>query len=866
MNTPTYTRPIRVNRFILTQLAILLAAGSSSAARADVYFNPRFLADDPTTVADLSSFQKGLEVPPGSYRVDIYMNEKYIITRDVPFEISDDGESLQPCLTQKQLSGMGVNTLAIDGISALSSDACIPLKTLIKDASTSFDVGRQRLYISIPQAYMSNRPRGYISPEFWDNGIDALTLNYSFNGNDVYSASGDSRYAYLNLQSGLNLGAWRLRDNSTWSYQSDNRNNPSTRSEWQHVNTYLERGITSLHSRLTIGDSSTSGNVFEGINFRGIQLASDDNMLPESQKGFAPVIRGIAKGPALISVKQNGYLVYETNVSAGPFTINDLYAVGNGDLQVTVKETDGSTQIFTVPYSSVPLLQREGQMKYALTVGEFRSGSNQQENPRFFQGTILKGLPAGWTVYGGTQLSNDYRAFQLGVGKNLGSWGAISTDITQANSTLPDESNHQGQSIRFMYNKSLNDVGTNIQLIGYRYSTQGYFTLSDTAYRQMESYSVNTQDGIIQVTPQYTDYYNLAYTKRGRLQVGLTQQISNQSSMYLSGSHQTYWGTNKADQQVQVGYSATRNYITYNLSYSLTENAWQEERDQMLAFSINIPFSQWLRSDSKSSFRRSNVNYSNSNDMKGRATHQAGIYGTLLEDDNLSYNIRIGYASGGEGVSGNTSNLALSYRGAYGNVNLGYSDDDDYRKFYYGLNGGLILHANGVTLSQPLNNTVVLVKAPGASRVSIENQVGVRTDRRGYAVVPYAMAYQENRIALNTETLANNIDLDEPVVNVVPTQGAVVPAEFKAHVGVKVLMNLVHKGKPVPFGSTVTWHNEKSGSIVADEGQVYLTGLPLQGQLIAKWGDSAATQCVADYSLPSDSKQHSISYATANCN
>ncbi|WP_163466741.1 fimbria/pilus outer membrane usher protein, partial [Klebsiella oxytoca] len=120
--------------------------------------------------------------------------------------------------------------------------------------------------------------------------------------------------------------------------------------KWQHVNTWLERDITALRSRLTLGDSYTNGDVFDGINFRGAQLASDDNMLPDSQKGFAPVIHGIARGTAQVSVKQNGYEIYQSTVPPGPFTINDLYSAGNGgDLQVTIKEADGSSQVFTVP-------------------------------------------------------------------------------------------------------------------------------------------------------------------------------------------------------------------------------------------------------------------------------------------------------------------------------------------------------------------------------------------------------------------------------------------------------------------------------------------------------------------------------------
>lgn len=146
----------------------------------------------------------------------------------------------------------------------------------------------------------------------------------------------------------------------------------------------LERDIIPLRSRLTLGDGYTQGDIFDGINFRGAQLASDDNMLPDSQRGFAPVIHGIARGTAQVTIKQNGYDIYNSTVPPGPFTINDIYAAGNsGDLQVTIKEADGSTQIFTVPYSSVPLLQREGHTRYSITAGEYRSGNAQQENPAF---------------------------------------------------------------------------------------------------------------------------------------------------------------------------------------------------------------------------------------------------------------------------------------------------------------------------------------------------------------------------------------------------------------------------------------------------------------------------------------------------
>lgn len=866
LDSPRFRKhPTLTFSFAPLSVALWFAVYSVSA-QAELYFNPRFLADDPAAVADLSSFEKGQEVPPGTYRVDIYLNDNYMTTRDVSFTTGDNGYGLLPCLTRGQLSDMGVNTGAIEEIETLKSDACVSLSQMINDATVDFDVGQQRLKLTIPQLFMGSSARGYIPPELWDHGINAGILNYSFTGNTSDNdMSGHSSYAYMNLQSGLNIGAWRLRDNTTWSYSSVGSSSTNS-NKWQHINTWLERDIVSLQSRLTLGDSYTNGDIFNGLNFRGVQIATDDNMLPDSQRGFAPAIHGIARGTAQVIIKQNGFEIYQSTVPPGPFTINDLYAASNGgDLQVTVTEDDGSSQIFTVPYSSVPVLQREGYTRYALTAGEYRSGSNQQTDPKFFQGTVMRGLPSGWTAYGGTQLAERYKAANFGVGKNMGVLGAFSIDVTQAEATLPDDSEHEGQSVRMLYNKSVQETGTNIQLVGYRYSTRGYFDFADTTYNRMKGYSLNNGDGLTEVKPRYTDYYNLTSSKRGKIQLGVNQQLGQKATLYLNASRQSYWGNDHVDEQLQAGLNTAFAGINWTLNYSLTKNAWQDERDQMLSLNINIPFSNLFRSDSRSNWRNAYASYSTSHDLEGRMTTLAGINGTLLEGNNLGYSVQTGYAGGGEGTSTGSGNASLNYRGGYGNVNVGYSRNRSSSQLYYGMRGGILAHADGVTLSQPLNDTVVLVKAPGADDVRIENQTGVTTDWRGYAVLPYATEYRENRIALDTNTLGNNVEIDEAVVRVVPTHGAVVRAEFNANIGLKVLMTLTRNGKPVPFGAVVSAEEGKSSSIVADSGQVYLSGLPQAGKLQVKWGEGADSSCVVSYSLPEESLNQAMAQQSAEC-
>ncbi|WP_285218493.1 fimbria/pilus outer membrane usher protein, partial [Klebsiella quasipneumoniae] len=97
----------------------------------------------------------------------------------------------------------------------------------------------------------------------------------------------------------------------------------------------------------------------DGVPFRGVQLQSSEQMLPARLRGFAPQITGIANSNARVTIRQNGYVVYETYVAPGPFEIKDLYQAGmSGDLEVTITEADGSVRSFVVPYSTLPVMLR----------------------------------------------------------------------------------------------------------------------------------------------------------------------------------------------------------------------------------------------------------------------------------------------------------------------------------------------------------------------------------------------------------------------------------------------------------------------------------------------------------------------------
>ena len=172
-----------------------------------------------------------------------------------------------------------------------------------------------------------------------------------------------------------------------------------------------------------LGDSNTGNDVFDSVGFRGGRLFSSDSMYPDSLQGYAPTVRGIARTPAKVVVRQNGYVIYQSYVQPGAFAITDLNPTSSsGDLEVTVEEKDGSQQRYTVPYSTVPLLQREGRWKYDLVAGDYRSGNSDQDTPFFTRHAdyrsgqwlhALRRYAAGVALYRGGHWRR----------KNLGDWG-----------------------------------------------------------------------------------------------------------------------------------------------------------------------------------------------------------------------------------------------------------------------------------------------------------------------------------------------------------------------------------------------------------------------------------------------------------
>lgn len=905
-------KPIPQVSVVALAVCVMLAGNITQVWAGDKWFNPDLLGTggngheggQKQPRIDEKSLQRlanGQQLP-GTYPVDVYINNHFLSRQNVVMTADGPGGDLTPLWSVNDLLATGVkpSVLVADGqvdmSAALGNRPVRGILGHVPGAHVYFDFGHQRLNVTVPEVSMEKTLVGATDPRFWNEGLTALTSDYNVNAWHNSGAANNSNTAsdsaFLSLTNSLNIGAWRAHNFSTWSYNALAHNTDAFDSSkkkvtqrWTSVKTWVDRPIPVLKGLLSLGDRSTPSDVFDSVQFRGVQLATDEDMYPDIMRNFSPVIRGTATSNAQVTVRQKGSIIYQTTVPPGPFTLTDLNASTlSGDYYVTVREADGTEHSFMQGNASVAVMQREGQLRYALTGGRLRSSGINTREPHFLQGTAIWGLPYNMTVYGGLLESQKYQAGSLGLGSVLGLAGALSADVTIAKADVAkssgknDDETSIGQAWRLRYSKSIVETGSSVTLAASRYSTKGYYSFADANALSDERQYITTFS---------TDGIYVSPVVRGRarqeMQLNLNQSLpGGLGSLSLNASRKTFWNLNTDQESVSAIWNMNIKGVGLSLGWQLSR--WPgstQQDDRLVSLMVTLPLSQWLSGPERTTNMYSTTNLSRSN--TGRQTLNNNLGGTLLADNQMAWSVgQTSVRSGDEnGNNSNSGTINLSYAGSQGKVTTGYSYTPDIRQLSAGLQGVVAVTRYGVTLGQSPGETMALVHAPGASDVKVSPGTGISTDWWGNAVVP-AQPYRRNKVDLDRLSVSDNVTLGLTSTEVIPTRGAVVLAGFDTSLGYQVLMTLTHKGSAMPFGTTVNlMHNDgqtshlKSGTqggsgIVGDAGQVWLAGMPQSGVLNVSWGAGATGTCQISYQLSEAAillakKQHLPVAAKGDC-
>ncbi|SMG54114.1 outer membrane usher protein [Paraburkholderia susongensis] len=804
----------------------------------EVEFNPAFFSGN---VADLSRYTRGNPVAPGLYPLELFVNGHKSGRFDVQFQAVPGSDIAVPCFTMANLDRIGVDTSRLlerlkeagkaDSGDTESASLCMPLSETVPGSVASFNTADLQLDLSIPQIEMRKEAIGYVDPSRWDDGINAGFLQYSLASYTSHqnNSGTDLNSAYLGLQSGINIDGWRLRQWSTASWQ-----NRSSGMHWQSVALFAQHDITALKSQLTIGDSSTSGDVFDSFNVRGVQLSSDDRMLPDSMRSYAPVVRGVADTNARVTVRQNNIIVSETSVPPGPFELSDLPATGyGGDFQVTITESDGRQRTFLVPFASVPQLLRPGVSRFNVTAGVYRD-TVLDAHPWVAQAVYQRGITNLLTGYAGGQLSEAYWAGLVGVALNT-PLGAVAFDVTTAGVNIPGvSSGRPGYSARISYSKLVPGPNTNFSVAAYRYSTARFYSLRDAVY---------ARHGNEDIAALYD------YRTRSRLQLNINQPIGQSSSFYISGSSQNYWGSAKGyDLQYQVGFNSSYKRVSYSV-YAQRTRLQNSQISTQVGVNLTIPLG---RADSNEHHMFDYLTTNLSGGSGGDSTLQAAATGNTTSATPVNYGVNASRIVSSDNRAVSAGGYAM-YRAPFGTYSGNASIGNQTRQAAFNADGAVVVHSGGVTLSPPLGQAFALVEAQGAKGGRIVNGQGARIDSNGYAVVSSLMPYRVNTVALDPSDVPLDVELGNTSEEVVPRANSLVKVKITTTQGTPIFAEVEdQQGKALPMGTELFDETEKSVGIVGQGGLAYLRGLEGQGKLRVRWGASSADECVMAYTMPDD--------------
>ncbi|VEI61909.1 Outer membrane usher protein papC precursor [Serratia fonticola] len=803
-------------------ISYIISGAIISVQAAEFNFNTDVLDVNDRSNIDLDQFSRSGYIMPGDYVMALQINKQELLEQPVTFYAPDnDPKGSEACITPDLVEQVGLKPDMKSKLAWWHQGQCLVVNSL-EGMTAKGDLGAARLYLNIPQAYLEYASADWDPPSRWDNGIPGLLLDYNLNtqsqrqhqsGTKSYNLSGNGTV-------GANLGAWRLR--ADWQTRVDHQTGSGqpTQSSWDWSRYYAYRAIPQLGAKLTMGENYLTSDIFDSFRFAGASLTTDDNMLPPNLRGYAPEVTGIAKTNARVVISQQGRVLQETQVAAGPFRIQDINDAVSGQLDIRVEEQDGSVQEFKMDTASVPYLTRPGSVRYKVATGRPADWQHHVDGPLFATGEFSWGVSNGWSLYGGGVAGADYNALALGIGRDLMMFGALSFDATQSRAKLPSEEDTlSGGSYRLSYSKRFDDYDSQVTFAGYRFSQQNYMSMSE--YLDARTTGTRSQNS--------KEMYTVTFNQQFR-DLGL--------SAYLNYNHQTYWDRPANDRYnlTLSRYFDIGRFKNLSLSVSAYRNKYNGTNDDGMYLSLSMP---WGNSGS--------VSYSGSWDRNDNS-HRASYYDRVNDHD--TYQVSTGVSRSGGMASG-----YYSHQGDIAQVNANASyQEGRYTSVGASFQGGMTATLEGAALhrSGSVGGTRMLLDTDGVAGIPIRGY-GATTESNyfGKAVVSDVGNYHRNRVSIDLNKLPDNAEATRSVVQATMTEGAIGYRKFEVIAGEKAMAVIrLADGSTPPFGATVLNMKKQDVGIVNDGGSVYLSGINAGETMTVHWGGNAQCELTLPARLP----------------
>ncbi|MBV4455663.1 MULTISPECIES: outer membrane usher protein [Pseudomonas] len=812
----------------------LISVAGSALAAGDIEFNTDVLDLIDRTNIDLSQFARSGFILPGTYSMVVQINQQSLSEQSIAFYPPDnDPKGSEACLSAGLVEQLGLKASVAAELVWWKGGECLDIRGL-PGMQVNGDLATATLNINLPQAYLEYSAINWDPPSRWDEGVPGLLIDYNMTAQSSHQKNDRVRNDLSgNGTLGANAGAWRLR--ADWQGRVDKdreRADRRSRLEWSRY--YAYRAIPALKARLVVGENYLYSDLFDSFRFTGAALNSDESQLPPNLRGYAPEVVGVAKTNARVIISQQGRVLYETLVAAGPFRIQDLNDAVSGRLDVRVEEQDGSVHNFQIDTAGVPYLTRPGHVRYKLATGRPSDLQYGGDGDVFGSGEFSWGVSNGWSLFGGGITDNNYRALTVGAGRDLLVFGAVSVDVTQARANVWHET-LSGKSYRLQYSKNFEQYDSQITFAGYRFSEKNYLSMSE--YLDARHYGRNGELAGRYKYDGYTENWKPIGGSKALYTATINKHFRDLgATVYASYNKQTYW-ERPATQRWNLSVSRYFNVGTVknmNLSLNLHRTQEYNYKDNGIALTVSLPLG------------RSGTLSMDANRAAGD-NRFATRYADRLDERN-SYQLSAG---------NNAASGYLSHIGDQADIDVAASKQEGgYTTLGVSARGGGTLTPYGGALhrTNSTGGTRLMVDTGGVPDVPVRGYgTPTRSNAFGKAVISDIGSYQRMAASVDLERLPSNVEATQSVTQLTLTEGAIGYRSLAVIAGEKAMAVVrLPDGSSPPFGATVKNLKQQDTGIVNDGGNVYLSGIQPGAEMTVSWGGSEQCIVTLPVLLPTD--------------
>jgi outer membrane usher protein len=595
------------------------------------------------------------------------------------------------------------------------------------------------------------------------------------------------------------------------------------------------------------GDAITSGLPWtRPIRLGGIQVQRDFALRPDLVTSPTPTASGTAAVPSSVDVYVNNFKVFTQDVEPGPFVIQGLPTINsNGTTSVVLHDVTGKEVTQTLPFFVSSRLLNHGIIDYSFEAGYSRTYYGVDSfsyGPDPIASASLRGGLNDWLTVethaeGGAGLVNG------GAGLVL---NAFNRGVVQGALASSHFGGGNGFQIAFGGTTAIGDVVIDV-------STQRTFgNYADLAMITTPTNNSGTtfanllHIGAVQTTnwplalvtsiepPKALDRISISLPRIFNVDVGFTASFVN----YVQSDGQK-------SRITSVGLSKS-----FHNGATVFANAYVDEANHNDA-GVFVGFSMAL-GDSTSVSAGANaqrIGTTYSSEIARSGGPDPGSYGWRVYDN--------------EGVN-RFSAAEATYQSQYGRASVAAAE--------YGWNksaaasssadvaGSVSALGGSVKLGPTISDALVLVNAgaPGVTVLEDNRAIGV-TDRFGQLLVPGLRGFQDNKIAIDPNTLPLTAQVLQTEAIVTPKTRSGVVVDFKvaasAHDAEIILKD--SSGAFIPAGARTEMMQGKGAAMVGYDGRLYLTDLSPHNQVSVR---TDRTSCTAefDYSAAKDAVRPTI--------